>query len=369
VSDDLVLWRKIPEHTIFPDQQIYGNDAWRDPFVFWNGAANEYWMLCAARLPSGPHRRRGCIALCTSTDLERWKVCPPFYAPSLYEDHECPDIFQIGEWWYLVFSEFSDQAVTRYRMSRSLQGPWITPKVDTFDGRAFYAAKTAGDEKRRVLFGCIPTRDQNSDAAYWNWGGNLGVHEIVQYPDGILGVRMPATVREAMPMTLPLHRGITVGKIKESNGAVQLLARDRYAAQSFGNIPAKCRIEATLVFSEGTRRCGLTLHGDPTLNTGYSLRLDIDRERCVVEAYPRPDGNSPYLAGLERPMLLAPDRPFNVSVLIDGNITVAYIDERVALTSRMNSLQSGTLSAFVENGDLQITALRVFTDRTEPLSL
>ena len=342
VSDDLVHWRKLPEHTFFPDEHLYGKDAWRDPFVFWNEQAKEYWMLCAARLTSGPHRRRGCIGLCTSTDLERWTVLPPFYAPSLFEDHECPDLFRLGDWWYLIFSEFSDQTVTRYRMSRSIEGPWITPKVDTFDGRAFYAAKTAGDDKRRVLFGWIPTRNENRDAAIWNWGGNLGVHEITQLPDGTLGVKMPATIRDTMQVPFPLRRGISVGDVEERNGILQLHGRERFAAQSFGDMPARCRIEAVLSFSDGTRRCGLMLHGDPTLNTGYSLRLDVDRKRCVVEAYPRPDGNSPYLSGLERPLHLAPGKRFKLSVLIDDNITIGYIDDRVALTSRMNILQSST---------------------------
>ena len=61
----------------------------------------------------------------------------------LYFTHECPDLFRMGEWWYLVFSEFSERCVTRYRMARSLAGPWLAPAEDTFDGRAFYAAKTA----------------------------------------------------------------------------------------------------------------------------------------------------------------------------------------------------------------------------------
>ena len=67
-------------------------------------------------------------------------------------------------------------------MSRSLKGPWIAPENDTFDGRAYYAAKTAFDGKRRFAFGWLATREDRKDYNSWNWGGNLVVHEVVERP-------------------------------------------------------------------------------------------------------------------------------------------------------------------------------------------
>ena len=78
---------------------------------------------------------------------------------ALYFTHECPDLFKMGDWWYLLFSEFTDLVRTRYRMSRSLSGPWIIPERDDFDGHAFYAAKTASDGNKRFIFGWNPTRE------------------------------------------------------------------------------------------------------------------------------------------------------------------------------------------------------------------
>src|SRR5207248_5072996 len=96
VSDDLLAWKNIPEHTFFAPQDRYEREDWRDPFVFWNKDAGEYWMLVAARLKTGPARRRGCTALCTSKDLSSWEVRDPFWAPGLYVTHECPDLFRMG---------------------------------------------------------------------------------------------------------------------------------------------------------------------------------------------------------------------------------------------------------------------------------
>src|SRR5438034_4472486 len=83
VSDDLVHWQKIPEDTFYAPESDYEPHDWRDPFVFWNVEAGEYWMLLAARLKTGPSRRRGCTALCASKDLQRRVVREPLWAPGL----------------------------------------------------------------------------------------------------------------------------------------------------------------------------------------------------------------------------------------------------------------------------------------------
>jgi beta-fructofuranosidase len=93
VSSDLVKWSKVPEDTFFAPSDRYEPHDWRDPFVFWNREAGEYWMLTAARLKSGPSRRRGCTALSVSKDLKKWEAREPFWAPGLYYTHECPDLW------------------------------------------------------------------------------------------------------------------------------------------------------------------------------------------------------------------------------------------------------------------------------------
>ncbi len=153
-------------------------------------------MLLAARLKGGPENRRGCTALCVSNDLKRWEVADPLWAPEYFFTHECPDIFRIGEWWYLIYSEFSDQCLTRYRMAKSLKGPWLTPpRNDSFDGRAYYAAKTATDGEKRYIFGWNPTKKANDDFSHWDWGGQLVTHELYQLKVGSLAVAVPETIR------------------------------------------------------------------------------------------------------------------------------------------------------------------------------
>ena len=78
-------------------------------------------MLLAARTRQGPQNRRGITALCTSKDLVTWTIAEPFWSPDLYFTHECPDLFQMGEDWYSIYSTFSERMLTHYRRARDLR--------------------------------------------------------------------------------------------------------------------------------------------------------------------------------------------------------------------------------------------------------
>lgn len=88
-------------------------------------------MILTSRLKNNdPIENRGLLLKATSKDLINWTMDEePFYAPHAYYAHECPDIFKIGDWYYMIFSEFCDRYVTTYRMAKSLKGPWINPKI------------------------------------------------------------------------------------------------------------------------------------------------------------------------------------------------------------------------------------------------
>ena len=89
-SDDLVAWEKDDplKPVIAPDPRWYvPHDApvedpylltaWRDPFLFYDDAGEQYVMLTTARLNHGPLWERGCVAWTVSKDLKSWQVKPP----------------------------------------------------------------------------------------------------------------------------------------------------------------------------------------------------------------------------------------------------------------------------------------------------
>jgi beta-fructofuranosidase len=360
VSDDLVKWRKIPVDTFYAPEAIYERDDWRDPFVFWNEEAKEYWMLVAARLKIGPKRRRGCTALCTSKDLTKWEVKPPFWSPGLYYTHECPDLFRMGDWWYLVFSEFSESSQTRYRMSRNISGPWITPEIDTFDTRALYAAKTASNGKTRFLFGWNPLRAGGRDDGEWEWGGNLVVHQLVQRPTGELDVTVPETIDETFDQHMPLDIRSALGHCENGKDWTKIDNPGSFGVATVAPIQSRCKVAATIDFAAGCRSFGLMLKLLDDLDTCYYVRFEPANNRVVFDRWPRP-GDIPYMTGLERSLKLTPGESIEVQVIVDGTIAEVYISGKVAMSARMYSHDQGLFGIFVDEGSATFTRLGVYS--------
>lgn len=347
-SSDLRTWRKDPRNPIIKaDPRWYEAIDWRDPFPFWNEAAGEYWMLLAAREKDGPSNRRGCIALMTSPDLEHWEVRPPFWSPRLYYTHECPDLFRWGGNWVLVYSTFSERHVTHYRLSKSLQGPWLAPVNDTFDGRAFYAAKTAGDGQRRFVFGWNPSREDEQDDGSWQWGGDMVVHELGELSDEGFRVSAPPELAAAFTHPEAIDFRAYFGQWQVSAASYTVQADDHFAACTLGKLPRSAMIQASLSCRPETRGGGLLLRCDQDMEHYYQIRWEPGRQRVVFDRWPRP-GDQPFM--LERPLSAPADEPLRLKIFMDGSIMVVYINDSVALNCRAYDHPAGQWGLFVSEG-------------------
>ena len=361
VSNDLMQWKKIPEHTFFAPADKYEKDDWRDAFVFWNDETKEYNMLLAARFKKGIPRRRGLTALCSSKDLVSWQVREPFYAPDLYFTHECPDFFKMGDWWYLLFSEFTDQVRTRYRMSHSLKGPWITPHRDTFDGHAFYAAKTASDGKKRFIFGWNPTRTDAKDTGTWNWGGNLVVHEIHQEKNGELAVGVPDTVAAAFNKTVNHDFTNGIGSYTYSNRVLNIKAAGSFGAAAAGKMPGTCKLNATVSFEKDTKDFGLMFRTSDDFEKSYYIRFVPGKSKLVFDMWPRDRAEVTEMVELERDIELTPGTPVTLQVFIEGNKGVAYANNKIAMNFRAYDLPEGNWGVFVTDGSADFRDTSIMT--------
>lgn len=356
--DGMQSWQRHAADT-FGATAGYETGDWRDPYVFWDAEAQLWRMLITARHTDGPLRRRGVIAQCTSLDLTRWEPAAPFWDPRRTVAYECPEVFQWGDWWYLVSSEFSDAFTTRYRMARSLNGPWIVPAYDTLDGRAFYAAKSAARGDRRLFFGWIATREGTADDGAWQWAGTMSVLEAEQRSDGTLAFHPAAELRETFDEPIS---SIPTGTI--------LSAPDGYAdALSPDDSPDSFRVVARFDIAEGTRECGVLLRASADGDEGYVLRLEPQRDRFVLDRWPRRQtgteqwqisGDVPFVIELERPVLLG-DGQHTLEVIVDGDICVATVDDAVVLSTRIYDRPVGRIGAFVGEGTVTVAEFSVST--------
>lgn len=348
--DGMSTWQRHPSHT-FGATAGYETADWRDPFVFRDEEAGLWRMLVTARHADGPARRRGVIAQCTSVDLVEWEAAEPFWDPRRYIAHECPEVFQWGEWWYLVSSEFSDAFTTRYRMARELSGPWLVPEHDTIDGRAFYAAKSAERDGRRFFFGWIASREGSADDGAWQWAGTLAVTEAEQRADGTLAFHPARELRATFETPAEL---IARTVLDAPDGHAQILSPEE--------APSAFRLVARLDIAEGTTECGVLLRASDDGDEGYLLRLEPRRGRLVLDRWPRRatgteqwqiSGDVPFAVELERPCRLDPGM-HTLDVIVDGDLLVATVDDSVVLSTRLYDRPSGRVGVFVGEGRIGV---------------
>lgn len=336
-SQDLLHWEKSKKALALAPQPGYDDTDWRDPFVLWDTENQEYLLILGARLSGNKHQLTGRTVYFTSKNLEDWVFHGDFWAPGLFTMHEMPDLFKMGNWWYLLTTEYSDRCKTIYRMSKSLHGPWIAPADDAFDGRAYYAARTASCGEQRVLFGWVPTRETQNDKSDFIWGGAYLAHEIVQRDDGSLGVKIPDSVWNAFHNRKPLPSLVLNAASERTE---QVLVENSSDVFSF---------EADFSFSAETRSLGFSLFRNSATGTQYQFTLLVPENRMIFEKSP----NWPYPAlnnmGLERPVILDEEKTYHIRLLVDGSIATLYLND-TALTSRMYDKHGSSLGVFASNG-------------------
>lgn len=340
VSEDMEKWEKVPSDTFYANPEKYEVNDFRDPFVFYNEELDLYSMLLVSRKKDCGYTA-GFTAHYTSPDLVNWTDNGEFWSPNLYHTHECPDLFKMGEWWYLIFSEYSDRRITRYVMSKSMTGPWVMPPDDTFDGKAYYAAKTTTDGNKRYIFGWNATKSDNNDNGGWMWGGNLGVHEVIQREDGTLGCKIPETIKNYGTLEKELEYPINLSK-----------ADGKAEAVLFENTGEAFRIDAELEFEGGTSQFGITFASSFKTKHGYKYEFYPKKNRfefCGVTS-PINTVDVAHLIDLQK------CGKIKISLIVEGTICILYVNDDLALSSRFYNRAGNDVSVFATCGSIKINS-------------
>lgn len=344
-SHDLIHWEKSKEFPAITPQEGYDSTDWRDPFVIWDDEKEEYLLILGTRRNGDKHLQSGCTVYFTSKDAINWQFQGDFWAPGLFTMHEMPDLFKIGNWWYLLTTEYSHRCKTIYRMSKSLSGPWLKPSDDAFDGRAYYAARSFQLNQKRILFGWVPTRATNNDKDDFVWGGIYMAHEIFQRKDGTLGVQIPSTVWGAFNNweTLPSSEIVT------SHNQIHKVLKS--------NTSSLFAFQMDFTFSNETDQFGITLYDDVESGCHYQFTISLSENKMYFDKIP----NWPWPAinntGLERPLTLIPNHKYHLQLILDDIVATIYING-VALNAVMYEKCGNALGITVSNGILLAEKIR-----------
>lgn len=353
-------WEYIQEDTFGPDGVIYHCSDWRDPRIVYRQELGEFWMFLAARV-NDKHSQTGCVGLCVSKDLKKWEYRNPIYYPSRFNGAcECPDVFQMGDWYYLIFSSYTNLFGNYYVKCRVGEHQWQIPKNHRLDARAFYAAKSAGDGNDRYLFGWNPTKEENifgfwpdklqaQDYRTWDWGGNMVVHQLKQQPDGDLQLVLPQVKRNAYDVSVKnTFVPMTSGWEIDENGWHSMWSESQQM-MLMQEMPDSCYIKVNMQIEDAVQ-AGVILQVDKEMKEGYYLYVEPERGRLVYRSWLRmsEDGGKtfPYDVELEAPVRNTEDHRYQIEIITEGSAATAYVNGEAAISFRMYDYQKRNLGLF-----------------------
>ena len=350
-STDRVNWEKQPGDTFFSPEG-YSRDDFRDPEVFWMEEDGCYWMLIAAR----EEALGGVVAKYTSPDLKQWTFDGPFYAPQAQYMLECPDLFRMGDTWYLTYSW---DCVTYYAVGESMNGPFAAPEDNILDGQGlmegngfvFYAAKTAQWNGNTYLCGWLGRAGLSADSGIYQWAGNVLNHQLVQHEDGTLGVKAPETFGDYFAQDLAFEARDVEGTATIDGTDIALSAMNGETALADMGVRAPTMLLECDV-SLGTDGCaGFAFGGSEADEAWTALCLDAERDLLHYEGYELTELDDYDPMAVTR-FHFSEDEVHHVTLVCENEIVVLYIDDEKALSSRIGHSTNGAhIGVFAEDCD------------------
>lgn len=157
-STNLIDWTKnkknfypIEPKGIFYETHQTNPRTWlsfRDPFRF--EYKGEVYLLMATRTLAGPVSRRGCVGMVKITE-EAFELMPPLLYPMVYDDIECPCVFELNGHYFLLGSIREDIKV-RYWFAPDFFGEYHSFHEDVLLPQGNYAARTVQDGEHLLVY-------------------------------------------------------------------------------------------------------------------------------------------------------------------------------------------------------------------------
>ena len=354
-SEDGINWKKDTGNPVIkPLIDLYEQQDFRDPYVFFNEEEKKYWMLVSARKLDMPVTRRGCIVLYRSTDLESWEYYGNLYSPGHTNCPECSEIYKMNDTWILSYSRFSEFGNTIYRTAKSPYGPWKKMKKDGIGGRRFYAAKSLTDKNgRRIYFAWAHDRGQCSDKGEWYWGGRFCIpHEVKLSETGDLLVDIPQEFTESIHKTIPWNYLPVLGEYKRYGA--ESIVLDALETTGYGFLmhdKKRFYFHASIIPKEVNDSFGILLKSDKEASECLFLEFDVAMQRVSLLSLPMgvdpfweqscqavPEASSPGPDGFrvsEKTFSIKTGAVIDVKIFVDHDMIEVFIGKEIAFTYRV----------------------------------
>ncbi len=368
-SKDFKTWTKDRSFLISPEGE-YSTADFRDPFVF-KGDDSLFHLIVSTQKDG-----KGVLAEYTSPDLHEWDSKGVFMTMMWDRFYECPDVFKMGDWWYLVYSE-KHAAVRKvqYFKGRTLDelkactandaGLWPDMREGMLDSRAFYAGKTASNGTDRYIWGWCPTRPGNDNTnvgaypAEPDWAGALVAHKLLQNPDGTLAVVPVKAIVDKFSGSSSASKVMErKGDIKEESGNF-ILGEESHLL--FSRLGYQNAIRMTVKTSGNEDRFGLSFVRGSDSKKYYTLMFNPEGpDRRKINFEEEGEEGKGFIGGADGNLFETPaDNTYNITILSDNSVMTVYVNDQVAFTARIYGIQKNCWSINSYNGTINVSNLAV----------
>ena len=365
-TDLSTSWSKVPSMALGAPAG-YDNANFRDPCVYWDNTRNKYVMLVASRKAG-----KAVIARFQSDDLNQWQSIEDLTAttsnnPQQFEIEtdaittECPDIFQMGNKWYLVFSRQNADVhrKTFYRVADNPDGPWrqcadANGHHETFDGLYLYAGKTVFDGKNLYVSGWASSGQERQSNGEVSWGGMLITHKLVQQPNGKLYPTIPDAVDAKFSKPIE-YKDIKQDGNVSGNGNSFTINNGKVVFNR--NIPS-FKIEMKIDASQATKGFGVAFGAHDAQQDTYNLTFDLSSNNIYgCPALFMYHNNKEYNF---TPLILPENKQFDVKIIIERQVCVMYVNGNVAFTNHISNMEQNPWMIFANDGTIKFSDIKIY---------
>ena len=353
-SEDGKTWTKSSSFVLRGDDNGYSKVDFRDPEVL--HLEDGYHMYVATRLGG-----KGVLAEYTSPDCRHWTHKGVFMTMLWDRFYECPNIFKMGNWWYLIFSDQIYSRRVQYFKATTLEGLIDYTKDDHellpddhfgwLDSRGLYAGKTASDGTNRYLWGWCPTRKgQDNTLTSVNdleWGGNIVCHRLVQHEDGSLTLGAIEAIGKKYDKSVEVKNA----SLSLKEGEFSLINRLGYhnhlsctvttAAPTDNFAISFCRAQKDTIFYS------TVINSE---DSGAKRKINFEQ---------RGKGGKGFIGDIDGYMVPTPaDNTYKIDIYTDNSVLVLYVNDNVAYTNRVYGMPRNYWSIDCLSGSIEVKDIK-----------
>lgn len=374
-SSDFKTWTKSKIFYLQGNDYGYSVKDFRDPFVF-KGDDGIYHMIVSTMQGT-----KGVLAEFVSSDLKSWEHKGVFMSMMWDRFYECPDVFKMGDWWYLVYSE-KHVAIRKvqYFKGRTLDelkactvndaGKWLMIM------KVFWTLVLSMQEKLLqmvliVIFGAgvqlvKVITIQLSELSRMNLNaGNLVAHRIIQHEDGSLslgsiqGIDNKFTTVSSLKVMAKSENGVSENAVSENAGKYVLTGNSFVL---FNRLNVANKISFTVKATDKTDKFGFSFARGTDSKKYYSIIVNPEDNgnKKKLNFEEQGEEGMGFVAGIDGYLFNTPaDNEYHVTVYTDNSVCVVYINDNVAYTNRIYGTQKNCWSINSYEGTIEVSNIEV----------